>query len=118
MARVGSEACVTSLAYPGRVFDGKLDEIGELVDPERRSLELRIVLPDHDAALKPGMSAQARIANVAVAGGATALVVSRHAIRTIDGQPLYSWNTRLGSTRMRPVERGASSTATSRFGVG
>lgn len=104
--REGREARVTSIAYPGRVFEGKLDEIGEIVDAERRTLEVRIVLPNHDGALKPGMSAEARIVGVAPGACGTALVVSRHSIQLVDGQPFVFVEHTPGKYEMRPIERG------------
>ncbi|HSO32208.1 MAG TPA: efflux RND transporter periplasmic adaptor subunit [Labilithrix sp.] len=104
---VGDDVRVTSIAFPGRVFEGKVDQIGSTVDPERHVLEARIVLPNQDGALKPGMTASARVMGAAVGDGGTALVVSRHAIQTVDGQPFVFVQREPGKYEMRPVERGA-----------
>lgn len=104
---VGDEVRVTSVAFLGRVFDGKVDQIGAVVDPDRHVLEARIVLPNQDGALKPGMSANARILGAAVGDGGIALVVPRHAIQTVDGQPFVFVQREPGKYEMRPVERGA-----------
>lgn len=108
---VGDEVRVSSIAFPGRSFDGKVDQLGAVVDPERHVLEARIVLPNLDGALKPGMTATARILAAAAGGdggaGETALVVPRHAIQTVDGQPFVFIQHEPGKYEMRPVERGA-----------
>jgi cobalt-zinc-cadmium efflux system membrane fusion protein len=103
---VGDEVRVSSIAFPGRVFLGKVDQLGAVVDPERHVLEARIVLPNDDGALKPGMTASARILGAALGDGGTALVVSRHAIQTVDGQPFVFIEREPGKYEMRPVERG------------
>ncbi|PQO38836.1 efflux RND transporter periplasmic adaptor subunit [Blastopirellula marina] len=42
-------------AWPGRTFDAKVFYTGDLVDPDSRTLTLRAVADNQDAALKPGM---------------------------------------------------------------
>jgi membrane fusion protein, heavy metal efflux system len=104
---LGDDVRVTSVAFPGRVFEGKVDQLGAVVDPERHVLDARIVLPNQDGALKPGMTATARILGEIAGDGGTALVVPRHAIQTVDGQPFVFVERAPGKYEMRPVERGA-----------
>ena len=103
---VGDEVRVTSIAFPGRVFEGKVDQLGSVIDPDRHVLDARIVLPNQDGALKPGMTASARILGEAAGDGGTALVVPRHAIQTVDGSPFVFVQREPGKYKMRPVERG------------
>jgi cobalt-zinc-cadmium efflux system membrane fusion protein len=111
--RLGDEVHVTSVAFPARIFRGKVDQLGSVVDPERHVLEARIVLPNPDGDLKPGMMATARILG-APAGGAgagdggtgNALVVPRQAVQTIDGQPFVFVVRGPGKFELRAVERG------------
>jgi cobalt-zinc-cadmium efflux system membrane fusion protein len=104
---VGDDVRVTSIAFPGRVFDGKVDQLGSVIDADRHVLDARIVLPNQDGALKPGMTASARILAAAEGDGGTALVVPRHAIQTVDGQPFVFVQHEPGKYEMRPVERGS-----------
>lgn len=108
---VGDDVHVTSIAFPGRVFAGKVDQLGAIVDPERHVLEARIVLPNDDGALKPGMTASARILGAVPDvgdGGAPAnvMVVPRGAVQTVDGQPFIFVEKKPGEYAMRPIERG------------
>ena len=103
---VGDDVRVTSIAFPGRVFEGKVDQLGSVIDPDRHVLDARIVLPNQDGALKPGMTASARILGEAAGDGGTALVVPRHAIQTVDGAPFVFVQREPGKYEMRPVERG------------
>ena len=52
------------------------------------------------------MTATARILGAAAGDGGTALVVPRHAIQTVDGQPFVFVQREPGKYEMRPVERG------------
>jgi cobalt-zinc-cadmium efflux system membrane fusion protein len=105
---VGDDVKVTSIAFPQRVFEGKVDQLGATVDPERHVAEARIVLPNPDGALKPGMTATARILGTPDGdGGATVLAVPRGAIQTVDGQPYVFVERAPGKYELRPIERGA-----------
>jgi HlyD family secretion protein len=44
-------------AWPGRVFEGKLDRIGAMVDPIARTIPVRILIPNPKGELRPGMAA-------------------------------------------------------------
>lgn len=107
---VGDDVKVTSIAFPGRTFEGKVDQLGAVVDPERHVLEARIVLPNPDGALKPGLTASARIlgaaASVTDGGTPNAVVVPKSAIQNIDGQPFVFVEKEKGKYELRPVERG------------
>ncbi len=104
---VGDEVRVSTPAYPGRVFVGKVDAIGTVIDADRRVLPARIVLPNPDAALKPGMTATSRILGETLDEAGVQVVVPRGAIQTIDGQPFVFVEKSKGKYDMRAVERGA-----------
>jgi cobalt-zinc-cadmium efflux system membrane fusion protein len=104
---VGDEVHVSSVAYPNRTFAGRVDLVATTVDPERHVLEARIVLDNKDGALRPGMTATARILGSAGETDAgAAIVVPRGAIQTIDGQPFVFVERGPGKFEMRGVERG------------
>jgi cobalt-zinc-cadmium efflux system membrane fusion protein len=46
-------------AYPGKVYHGRVTDISRVLDPATRSVKVRIVLPNHDGSLRPGMFATA-----------------------------------------------------------
>ncbi|WP_394847501.1 efflux RND transporter periplasmic adaptor subunit [Pendulispora brunnea] len=108
---VGDEAKATVIAYPDRVFSGKVDYVGGIVDPVRRAVPARIVLDNPDGALRPGMSASAHIFGVvpgaADAGTQMVLVVPKGAIQMIDGQEFVFVEKGGGKFNLRPIERGA-----------
>lgn len=53
--RPGQLVTARSNAYPGRMFEGKVVSIDSRIDPATRAVIVRAVVPNRDAALKPGM---------------------------------------------------------------
>jgi membrane fusion protein, heavy metal efflux system len=58
---IGSTAHVTLAALPGKEFDGRVALVGRQVDPESRTLPIRVELANAAGVLRPGMSASARL---------------------------------------------------------
>ena len=52
---VGQIVIVTSDAWPGRTFPGKISSLNAKVDPTSRMLQVRASIPNPDGALLPGM---------------------------------------------------------------
>ncbi|MCS6946039.1 MAG: efflux RND transporter periplasmic adaptor subunit, partial [Steroidobacteraceae bacterium] len=53
--RTGLPISARSNAYPGRHFEGTVASIDSRVDPTTRAVAVRVLLPNHDGALRPGM---------------------------------------------------------------
>ncbi len=64
---VGAEARVELPYAPGRVVEGRIDYVYDEVDPDTRTVKARLVVPNPDRSLKPGM-----YATVTLRGGAAA----------------------------------------------
>lgn len=107
----GDEARVTTVAYPDRVFSGHVDYVASALDPERRTLDARIVLDNADGALRPGMTAAARVVGVLAVpidgGASTVITVPRSAMQTIDGQSFVFVEKEARKFELRGVERGS-----------
>ncbi|MGA9798644.1 MAG: efflux RND transporter periplasmic adaptor subunit [Terriglobales bacterium] len=58
--RLGDAAEIRLNAYPDRVYHGTVADISRVLDPATRSAKIRIVLPNRDGSLRPGMFAVAR----------------------------------------------------------
>lgn len=58
LVRRGREARVRFAAYPTETFTGRIETISPLVDPERKTLQVIVNLPNPNLRLKPGMFAQ------------------------------------------------------------
>ena len=57
----GQEAKATLPAYPGQTFTGKVEAIGDVLDPDTRVVKVRVVVANPDGRLKPGMYASVDI---------------------------------------------------------
>lgn len=53
----GDEITLTVKAYPDRQFDGRITQLGGLLDPESRTVKARAVAQNPDRRLRPGMFA-------------------------------------------------------------
>lgn len=53
----GQAVRVRVAAYPERIFSGKVDNVGAVLETVTRTVKVRVVLPNPDLALKPGMFA-------------------------------------------------------------
>ncbi|MFN3641059.1 MAG: efflux RND transporter periplasmic adaptor subunit, partial [Flavobacterium sp.] len=54
--QVGYDAVVNTLAFPDIPFKGKIDKIFNAIDPETKSMKVRIKIPNTDFKLKPEMN--------------------------------------------------------------
>ncbi len=57
----GSLAYVEVPAYPGRVFEGRLDRFGGTLNESTRTLEARVIVPNPGGLLRAGMFANVRL---------------------------------------------------------
>ncbi len=96
---VGSPVRIELPYGPGRAVTGRVDFIYDMLDPETRTVRARIVVPNPDGKLKPGMYATAFIQ-----GGAAepAPVVPSEAVLWTGEQEVVLLA--LGNGRFRPVE--------------
>lgn len=60
----GYDARVSTLAYPGKEFAGKIDKVSNVLDPNNKVLRIRIKLPNKDFLLKPEMFTNVTISNI------------------------------------------------------
>lgn len=79
--RVGQDAEFTVLAYPNDRFHGKVALVGNRVESQSRTLEIRIAVNNRDGRLKPGMFADVEIATTAIQD---ILVISDEALQTLE----------------------------------
>lgn len=103
---VGSGASITSDAYPGRIFRGRVSYVDPTLDPATRTAQARIELANPGQALKIGM-----FVNVAFAalGGSesTTAVIPKSAVQNINNQQVVFVETATQNTyAMRPVKLG------------
>lgn len=83
--QVGQEAGFTLLAYPNETFHGKVVLLGNRVETESRTLEVRIEVNNADGRLKSGMFADVEIATTALHD---VLVISDVALQSLDEEQI------------------------------
>src|SRR5439155_11803340 len=83
--RVGSGANITSDAYPGRVFRGRISYVDPKVDPATRTAQVRIELGNPGQMFKIGMYVNVAFASMGAAEK-TMPVVPKDAVQTIGNQ--------------------------------
>ena len=59
---VGQTARITLDAWPGKSFEGKVAYVGAVLDPETRTVKVRVAIDNRAGAFKPGMFAHAGFA--------------------------------------------------------
>ena len=61
--KVGYDARISTLAY-NKTYQGKINEISHVLDPDSKALRAKIILPNTDLSLKPDMFANITVSNV------------------------------------------------------
>ncbi|GAB2544604.1 efflux RND transporter periplasmic adaptor subunit [Spirosoma aerophilum] len=57
----GDAATITTISYPDKVFHGKIDKIFNVLDPDSKTLKVRVTLDNADYRLKPEMFANVSV---------------------------------------------------------
>jgi cobalt-zinc-cadmium efflux system membrane fusion protein len=97
----GQPATVSTGAYPGVRFEGRVDHISESIDTATRTAKVRVSVANPGGRLKPEMYAAV---GLAVAGGQRALNVPADAIFTEEGRSFVYVEVRAGHFTRRAVE--------------
>ncbi len=113
--RTGSGASVTSEAYPGRIWRGRVTYVDPQLDPATRTAQVRVEVANPGQALKLGMFVGVGFGALGAAE-ATAPTVPGSAVQNVGGRAVVFLATSDPSTYvMRPVRVGAE--AAGRFPV-
>jgi membrane fusion protein, heavy metal efflux system len=106
--RVGSEATISTSAYPGQALRGKVGYIDPQVSPATRTAKVRVEVPNPRSELRLGM-----YADVAIAGapGASVTMIPRSAVQNVgDRTVVYLGNPKEPGTFVeREVRTGRAS---------
>jgi RND family efflux transporter MFP subunit len=107
--RVGSGANISSDAYPGRVFRGRVSYVDPKVDPATRTAQVRIELANPGQMFKIGMYVNVAFAALGAAEK-TMPVVPKDAVQTIGNQQyVFVATDKPNEFLMRPVRLGSES---------
>ena len=101
--RAGQTAAIAVRAWPGRTFRGRVERLGETLDPVTRTLQVRIALPNRGGLLKPEMFADVRIVG-AVTGAA--ITAPHDAVQDVEGKSVVFIQTSATRFTPRPIVAG------------
>ncbi len=79
MVRKGDSVKIHVPAYPDEAFDGRVDHVGDVLDPVSRTVKLRCTVPNRDLRLKPEMFAKIELSDI---GEKKAIILPSSAIIT------------------------------------
>ena len=81
----GAAVDVVTAGFPDQIFHGRVAMIGDTLDPETRTVPVRVLVPNPGTKLRPGMFASAHIAEPATRD---AVFVPEDALQNINGMPV------------------------------
>ena len=96
-----------SVAYPGKVFEGKVASVDSRVDPNTRSVVVRALVPNADGLLKPGMFLNVHLSR----GTADVLVVPEESLVPEQGD-VFVYVVQDGKAAKRKIQTGQRSVGT------
>ncbi len=102
----GAAADVVTAGFPDQVFHGRVAMIGDTLDPETRTIPVRVVVPNPATKLRPGMFASAHIAEPDTRD---AVFVPEDALQDINGMPVVFITTDGTTFQARTVNVGTRS---------
>ncbi len=80
--RKGESVKIKFDAYPDKIFTGKADAIGDILDPNTRTVKVRVIIPNFAGKFIPGMFAQVDFGNPI----SSAFILPLSSIVTVEGQ--------------------------------
>jgi cobalt-zinc-cadmium efflux system membrane fusion protein len=103
----GASVTLTCESHPDHRFTGKLDFVGQVLDPHSRTVRARAVVENPDGKLKPGMFVYASIEEADEDGGETPrLAIPPSAVAKVDGRDVVFVQTAERTFEPRPVALG------------
>lgn len=102
--RAGQQVEITVRAFPDRVFPGRVLKLGERLDPQTRTLQVRVLVPNRGGLLKPDMFATASFTT----GSSRAVIqIPESAVQSLHGKTVVFVQAANGSFIRRDVTAGA-----------
>ena len=99
---VGQEVRFTVAAWPEQSFTGTVEQVGDWVEPEARTVEVRAVVANPDHKLKPNMFATAAV-TVGGGEGIRGIILPEGAIAEVEGREVVFVEEEPGTYVARPV---------------
>jgi cobalt-zinc-cadmium efflux system membrane fusion protein len=101
LVNVGDEATITTTAYPGERFTGRVNYVSDVIDPMTRTAKVRVSVPNPRSRLKPEMFASIVLG---VEASSPTLTVPASAVFTEDGHSWVYVSMKAGHFTRRSIE--------------
>lgn len=101
--RTGMAARVTVQAYPNETFAGRITRLGSELDPQTRTVPVRILLENRSGKLRPEMYAAVEFP---LGQSQTGVYIPLAAVQDLNGQAIVFVDQGGGKYNMRPVQLG------------
>jgi len=103
--RRGGEVRVTTTIYPDRVWPGRVEQVGDIVDEKTRTVKVRVVVGNAARLLKPNMYVQGELDDAV--STRDVLTLPQDAVQTFGGDPVVFVREGPDTFVARPVEVGS-----------
>jgi len=117
LVQPGQAVRFTVPAWPGETFEGRVDQVGSWVEPDSRTVEVRVVVDNADARLMPNMFASATLATGS-SSRAEGVVLPVDAVQEIEGESVVFIRTAPGEFVLREVAVAERASSTVRLSSG
>lgn len=105
--QVDSQVRVTTVAYPEEIFQATVIHIHDVLNPDTRTVDARVEIPNPDRRLRPGMFAHASL-TAPPEKERRGLFVPQNAVQHIDDRPTIFVQIEPGTYEVRHVKLGAT----------
>ena len=95
---------ITTSLYPDRVWQGRVDHVGDVVDEKTRTVKVRVLVRNEGRLLKPNMYIQGELPDAV--SSRDVLTVPQEAVQTIGGESVVFVREGADKFVARPVELG------------
>ena len=102
LVTAGQEATATLVSYPGETLKGRVLFVGDLLDPDTRTIKVRVAFDNASGRLKPGMYATVTFTSAPV----PQITIPTTALIFVDRQNYVFVETGSWTFQRRPVETG------------
>ncbi len=100
----GREVRITTSIYPDRVWQGRVDHVGDVVDEKTRTVKVRVIVNNDGRLLKPNMYIQGELPDAV--SSRDVLTVPQEAVQTIGGEAVVFVRLAADKFVARPIEIG------------
>ncbi len=106
LVRTGQPVQAEVRAFPGEVFSGEVGQVAGALDERTRTVVVRVVLPNLDRRLRPGMFATARIQDIHAHEPRRLLAIPWSSVQEVDGHPVAFVRVSDGVFELRRIHTG------------